>query len=57
VIGTQLAWMKIEQQATSAEASSSSKPLGPSLPNLAQPGPSGLSGKASKTEHSIPGKF
>lgn len=49
--------MKIEQQATLGEASSSNKILDTGLANLAQPGPSGLSGRASKTEHSIPGKF
>jgi hypothetical protein len=57
VISIQLALMKIEQQATLGEASSSNKILDTGLANLAQPGPSGLSGRASKTEHSIPGKF
>jgi hypothetical protein len=57
VISIQLALMKIEQQATSGEASSSNKILDGSLANLSQPGPSGLSGRTSKTEHSIPGKF
>jgi hypothetical protein len=50
--------MKTEQQASSGEASSSSnKILGHSLANLAEPGPSGLSGRASKTELIVPGKF
>lgn len=57
VINVQLAFMKIEQQATVEGTSSSNKILDSSLANLAQPGPSGLSGSASKTEHSIPGKF
>jgi hypothetical protein len=56
-ISYQLALMKVQQQATSGEASSSSKLLDASLANLAQPGPSGLYGRASKTEHSVPGKF
>jgi hypothetical protein len=57
VISTQLALMRIEQQTTAGEASSCNKILGHSFANLAQPGPSGLSGRATKTEHSVPGKF
>jgi hypothetical protein len=57
VISIQLALMKMEQQATSGEASSSGKILEASFASLTQPGPSGLSGRASKTEHSVPGKF
>jgi hypothetical protein len=50
--------MRTDQQATSVEASnSSSKTLGPNLENLSQPGPSGLSARANKTEQSITGKF
>jgi len=48
-ISTQLALMKTDQRAASVEPSSSySKTLSPSLANLPQPGPSGLSGRASK---------
>lgn len=58
MISTQFALMRTDLQATSGEASSSSsKTLGPNLENLPQPGPSGLSSRASKTEHSITGKF
>jgi hypothetical protein len=48
VINTQLALMKVEQQASSRDTATS---------NLAQPGPSGLSGRASTAEHGVPGKF
>jgi hypothetical protein len=58
VISTQFGMMKTEQQATAVEASNlSSKAWDPNPENLSQPGPSGLSGRANKTEHSITGRF
>lgn len=58
VISTQFGLMRADQQAALAEASNSScKTFNPIPENVPQPGPSGLSGRASKTEHSITGKF